>query len=61
MCTFNCNKCNKTIYQCQSCATLRNFCKDRKAARRHLRECHKLRNKNNNAIKGNDIEELSKI
>ena len=34
--------------------------KDHKAARRHLRECPKLRNKNDNAIEGNDIEELFK-
>ena len=26
-CQFNCKNCNKTICQCQSCATLRNFSK----------------------------------
>ena len=26
-----------------------------------MRECHKLRNENDNEIKGNDIEELSEI
>ena len=40
---------------------MRNFCKDCKAARRHLREYHKLKNKNDNAIEGNDIKKLSEI
>ena len=46
----NYNKCNKTIYQYQLCATVRNFYKDCETARRHLREYHKLRNENDNAI-----------
>ena len=43
VCPFDCNK---TIYKCQSCATLRNFCKDYKAARWYLREHHELGNEN---------------
>ena len=54
---FICNMCNNTIYQCQTCGTARNICKNIKAAKRHLREYHHLDNNKVDAIDGNDIEE----
>ena len=56
-----CNKCSNIIYQCQTCGTLRNICTELKAAKRHLRDYHKLENNTVNAIEGNDIEESTEI
>ena len=61
VCGHNCNKCDNTIYKCLSWATIRNTHKDRKAARRHFRECYQTMTENVNAIEGNDIEESSEI
>ena len=61
VCEYNCNKCNNTIYKCLSCATIRNICKDWKAARRHLREYYQTIIENVNTIEGNNIEELSEM
>ena len=60
-CGYNCNKFNNTVYKCLSCATSRNTCNDRKAARRHLKQYHQTMNENVNAIEVNDTEELSEI
>ena len=58
-CGYICNKCNKTIYKCLSCATIRNTHNNRAASRRHLREHHQTTNENVIAVDGNDIEESS--
>lgn len=51
-----CQNCHNTIYKCQSCATIRNFYKDRKATHRHLREHHQVMHNEENAREGNDAE-----
>ena len=56
-----CNKCSNIMHQCQTCGTLRNICTELKAAKRHLRDYHKLENNTVNAIEGNDIEESTEI
>ena len=53
---YTCNECLDVTYKCQTCSTERNTCKDRKAAKRHLRDHHQVTIENENAMKGNEIE-----
>ena len=56
-----CNKCLDVACKCQTCSTERNTCKDRKAAKTHLREHHQVTIENENAMKGNEIEESEEV
>ena len=56
-----CNKCLDVVRKCQTCSAERNTCKDRKAAKRHLRDHYQLTIENENFMKRNEIEESEEV
>ena len=56
-----CDKCNSPISNCQLCRTSRIFCKHRKVANRHRRECYQVTSMPLNTAEGNDIDELNEV